>query len=213
MFNIFATQTVRFLRPFYPDILWHKPSAEKVAYITIDDGPTPECSGQLMDILDQYQAKASFFLVGEHVRAHPELAQEMLLRGHAIGNHSLSHPNAWQLPQAEMERELRQATDVIEKTLGQSIRYMRPPYGRFTPAMRAWCQANGQQLVMWDLLPADYMETVSEEDIAQHILRFMRKGSITVLHDNPKVFHKTPQALQMVLETLSGQGWTFAALS
>ncbi|MBL7979365.1 MAG: polysaccharide deacetylase family protein [Bacteroidetes Order II. Incertae sedis bacterium] len=212
MFNIFATQTVRFLPRFYPDILWHRPTKEKELYITIDDGPTTACTGKLAKILDKFDAKATFFLIGQNVAAEPSLVRDLKSAGHTLGQHSHSHPNAWQLPKEQMMAEMSKATRILEEVVDESVRWMRPPYGRFTPAMRKWCIENEQKLVMWDLLPADYMTTVSEKDISRHICQFVRPGSIVVLHDNPKVFHKTPEALYSVLATLSAEGWRFRAL-
>ncbi len=212
MFNIFATQTVRFLPRFYPDILWHVSTKEKVLYITIDDGPTASCTGVLAEILEKFNAKATFFLIGQNIESEPSLVRELMHAGHTLGQHSYSHPNAWQLPSIQMVEEMIRATKSLEEVTGERVKWMRPPYGRFTPTMRQWCVENQQKLVMWDILPADYMPSVSEEDISQHVCRYARKGSVVLLHDNPKVFHKTPEALRAILSKLKDEGWRFSAL-
>ena len=207
-----ATYLPRLMGRFYPDLLWRMPTRERVAYLTFDDGPTPALTLRLLELLDRFSAKASFFILGEQAVRHPDLLLEIVAQGHTIGNHTYSHPDAWYAPPPQVLAELNRTTALLEEMTGAPIRWMRPPYGRFTRSMRHWCQTHHQRLTMWDVMPGDFMPGITQQHIERLVLRTARPGSIIVLHDNPKAEHTLPAALETILETLSEQGWVFRAL-
>lgn len=130
-------------------------SARKLA-ITFDDGPNPAITPKLLDLLDRYQAKATFFLIGRFLRECPDLAKETVARGHAVGNHTESHRNLFKLGPAQVTVELRLCHNAIAKTLGAPAKWFRPPYGYRNPWVIPAAQALGCKTAMWTLLPGDW---------------------------------------------------------
>ena len=207
-----ATHGLRPVQDFFPDMLWRIDTSEPVAYLTFDDGPTLEMTTGLLDTLARYDARATFFLIGHHAERHPSLVRDLHDAGHAIGNHTFTHPNAWVTPQRNVRLQLSNTTMLLEDLTGAPVDVMRPPYGKFTGAMRTWCAERRQRMVMWDVMPGDFLDSATADRVARFVLRTVRPGSIIVLHDNPICQHVTPSALNTILETLSGEGWTFEAL-
>ena len=222
--DLLATYAARAAAPFFSDVLWngrrHVPSrvsphnveSRKVMYLTFDDGPHPEGTPQLLRTLEKYQIPASFFLQGNHAQEHPQLTRDVAQAGHAIGNHSYSHMDAWMNSFADFANELDQTTTLLEELLGQPLLWMRPPHGHFTKKIRGWCREHGQKLVMWDLMPADFVAWRTSVDIVASVDNHARRGSIVVLHDSDTSLRVTPAALEQMLPRLIDSGWQFAAL-
>lgn len=213
--TLFATHVPRWGARFFPDMLWRMPAPapdQRVAYLTFDDGPTSSMTPPLLDLLDRFGVRATFFLIGNQVERLPQLARAVADAGHQIGNHTYTHPDAWCTPTPVLLRELEQATAVIEDELATAVSWMRPPYGRFTRAMRDWCQVRRQRMTMWDVMPGDWLEGTTPEHVTERILSLIRPGSIIVLHDNPRAHDVTLAALEVVLERLVDEGWRFPCL-
>lgn len=211
MIPLLATRLARIVPGFFPDLLWRVSTAKKTLYLTFDDGPTSALTGKLLDVLSSYDARASFFLIGRHVKAFPELVRDIADAGHTVGNHTFSHPDPWNVSDSQMISELEQSSILLEDLTQKPVRWMRPPFGRFTPAMRYWCQIRRQRLTMWDVMPGDYLKGIDAFKVERHILQYARPGSIIVLHDNIKA-SDTPQLLRTLLRDLTSDGWRFAPL-
>ena len=207
-----ATYAGRWLAPFFPDVLWRVETRARVAYLTFDDGPTTELTRDLLDLLRRYDAQATFFLIGRHAKEHPRLVEAIDRAGHRIGNHSYSHPYPWSTPTSRVTAELDHTTKVLQEIIQRPIRCMRPPYGQLTPSMRQWCARHQQRMVLWDVMPGDFRRTTSADYLVRFVRRYIRPGSIIVLHDNPIVQPKTVKALQAILRSLDAEGWRFEAL-
>jgi peptidoglycan/xylan/chitin deacetylase (PgdA/CDA1 family) len=211
MIPLLATHVPRYLHRLFPDLLWRIPSDSRTLYFTFDDGPTPTLTGKILNVLDKYDAKASFFLIGQEASRHPDLVRAIQSAGHTIGNHTFSHPDAWHITKQSLATELKKTTEILEGLIQQPVRWMRPPYGRFTRHMRDWCQVEGQRLTMWDVMPGDYLPRITGSHVRTHVVRYARQGSIVVLHDNVKA-SDTPAALEYILNRLGSEGWNFDAL-
>jgi peptidoglycan/xylan/chitin deacetylase (PgdA/CDA1 family) len=167
-------------------------SPRKLA-ITFDDGPNPAITPRLLDLLDRYQARATFFLIGRYLRECPELALEISQRGHVIGNHTESHPNLfWKRP-AEIRVELRLTHSAIRNVLGVPPKWFRPPFGLRNPWLASEARELNMRVVMWTLLPGDWRAPSSEwlirrmQPIASRAQRALRHasgtGEVLCLHD------------------------------
>ena len=207
-----ATHVLRPFQRFFPDMLWRVDAAAPTAYLTFDDGPTTECTRPLLDILSEYNAQATHFLVGRHAEQHPDLVQAIVDEGHRVGNHTYSHPDPWTTPQEELSDELEKTTGILQDLTGSPVRALRPPYGHPTGFLRQWCAAQNQRMVMWDVMPGDYLQTATASRVSSFVINHIRPGSVIVLHDNPICEDVTPQALDTILDTLTNQGWQFDAL-
>ncbi len=169
-------------------------SARKLA-LTFDDGPNPAITPKLLDLLDCYNAKATFFVIGRYVRECPELVQETVARGHEVGNHTELHPNLLWLNPTKVRVELRLCHDAIRGALGAPPRWFRPPFGFRNPWVIPAARELGYRTVMWTLLPGDWREKSPEwliqrlQPIADHAKRSLgkpaaaRTGDVLCLHD------------------------------
>ena len=210
--QLVGTRVPRLASRHFPDILWRVSTSSRTVFLTFDDGPTRQMTAPLIDLLARYDVPASFFLLGCQARRHPGLVRAIAQAGHTIGNHTYNHPDAWRSPTTTVLRELEHTTGLLEDIARQPVRWMRPPYGRFTRAMRRWCQLRRQRCTMWDLGPGDYLPHVTSEAIVEHVERMVRPGSIIVLHDNPKAHAVTLPALKTLLKRMRDRGWQFGAL-
>ncbi len=158
-------------------------SPRKLA-ITFDDGPNPTITPRLLDLLDRYNAKATFFLIGRYVRECPELVKETVARGHLAGNHTETHPNLFRLTPREIRIELRLCHDAISHALGSPPKWFRPPFGMRNPWVVPAARELGYRTVMWTLIPGDWREKPAEwliprmQPIAGHAQRRLGKGSV-----------------------------------
>jgi len=207
-----ATHGTRPFQAYFPDMLWRTDTQSRVVHLTFDDGPTPEMTEDLLARLRAYDARATFFLIGDHAQDHPDLVEQIHRGGHRIGNHTFTHPDAWTTPTDALLRELSATTQTLEQITEAPVRVLRPPYGKFTRTMREWSAVQNQQIVMWDVMPGDYLQTATAEGVARFVVRHVRPGSIVVLHDNPICTDVTPAALDTILATLSREGWSFGRL-
>lgn len=200
-------------RFLFPDLLWRcSPSENKrTLYLTFDDGPTAAMTDPILRVLDRFDARATCFLIGAQAQDDPERVRRIRDAGHTIGNHSFTHPDPWHTPDAAFTRELERATEALQSITGQPVRHLRPPYGRFTRAMRRWGRKQGQRVVMWDVMPGDFLGIATQPSVERFVMHYARAGSVVVLHDNP-IAPMTPAALETVLRHFSERGWRFAGL-
>jgi peptidoglycan-N-acetylglucosamine deacetylase len=150
--------------------------------LTFDDGPNPAVTPALLDLLATHSFRATFFLIGAHVRAFPELAREIAQRGHTIGNHTDTHPALTLLSAQKIAAELDRCDEAIEQAVGVRPRWMRPPYGFRSPLLNGVVQRrHGAGVVMWSRLAADWKPQPAEK--VMHRLRRVGGGDIVLLHD------------------------------
>ena len=209
----FATHGLRLLAPLAPALCTRGParSGERIAYLTFDDGPTPQMTGRLLDVLDRHEARATHFLVGANAHRRPDLARALCEAGHTLGNHTWTHPDAWRTPAAQVSVELSRTTQRLEDLAQAPVRWMRPPYGHITPALLQWGKKSGQRCAMWDVMPGDFLRAATRRHLVRFVRRTIRPGSLIVLHDNLIAPH-TPAALDGLLHALTAEGWRFEAL-
>ena len=189
----------------YPGLLWQMPENEKVIYLTFDDGPTPGVTDRLLDNLEQYNAKATFFCTGRNVERAPELYQKIILYGHAVGNHTYSHLKGWKTPNREYFEDIELASHYIKSDL------YRPPYGRITRSQLAYLKKS-YKIIMWDVMSRDYNVKLSTPRVLDIVDKNLRPGSIIVFHDSLKSKEKIEYIIPVILEKFSSLGFTFASI-
>lgn len=193
------------LLSLFLEVKTHVPSSLNEVYLTFDDGPHPEITPWVLDVLDQYQAKATFFCLGKNVERFPAVYEQILEKGHSVGNHSYAHPNGWKTNTKAYIQDIDQASKIISSTL------FRPPYGKISLNQYNTLK-NKYSIVLWDVLSQDYDAKQSPEQIIDRVLKKTKSGSIIVFHDSEKAFPRLKQVLPDVLETLKGRGYRFNAL-
>lgn len=195
-------------RLLFPGALFReKPTDTKpgTVYITFDDGPEPKVTPRVLDTLDRYGIKATFFMVGENVSRHPMLFNEVVKRGHAIGNHTFHHVKGWKLGVKEYLKEIHEG----EKITGS--RLFRPPHGFLTPfQLRAVKRSH--KVVMFDIVTRDYDFHITAPEILLIVKKYVRDGSIIVFHDSIKSFPRMENALPEVLDWLIEKGYKFEVI-
>ncbi len=196
-----------------PEVRCRIPSQnERKVYLTFDDGPTSDGTTEILDVLAKHNIPATFFVVGSNAARHPQMVRELKAAGHAVGNHSFSHVDAWKTSPGLLEHDLSRATDTLSSLLGSSPRWMRPPYGRLTPTMVNWSRRHRQQILLWDVMPPDFEQGVSPQKIVRKMTRGLRPGSVICLHDNAASRRVTPAALRFALPRMIDAGWQFATV-
>ncbi len=181
---------------------WSVKGKKDTVYLTFDDGPIPEATPDVLDILDKYNIKATFFCVGHNVYKNPEVYQQILERGHKTANHSYNHMNGW-------KSSFREYIDNVEKCAEfvDSVLY-RPAYGRITPR-QSWVLRKKYEIIMWTVLSGDFRAGVTKEQCLENALNIDGKGSIVIFHDSIKAREKVMWALPRFIEECVQRGYRF----
>lgn len=191
---------------------WRKKvNGGKKIFLTFDDGPVPEVTSFVLSVLEKYNAKATFFCVGDNVRKYPDILQEVVGAGHSPGNHTFHHLNGWNTEKDPYLQNVEDCGREIQQLTGRSPHLFRPPYGRIRSEQSALLRKSFE-IVMWDVLTGDFDKTLSREECLQKSIRYTKNGSVVVFHDNPKAFHNLSYVLPRYLEHFSARGFTFHAL-
>lgn len=183
----------------------HEPGHQHAVYLTFDDGPIPEVTPWVLDVLDRYGIKATFFMVGDNVRKHPDVYEEVVRRGHRIGNHTMHHVSGFRLTRRSYLRDVAEARQYIDSDL------FRPPHGWLRPR-QTWALHEQFRVVMFDLVTRDYSKWLRPQDVVRNVKLFARDGSVIVFHDSLKSWPRLQEALPQALEWLLEQGYEFRLL-
>lgn len=202
---MYIIKTPKFIRSVFPNFIWKMPTDQKEVFFTFDDGPIPEVTHGVLDTLAEYDAKASFFCVGQNVAKYPEIFQAIQDQGHSVGNHTNNHLNGWETENLQYFHNVRHCAREMETPL------FRPPYGKLKPKQAQFLQRH-YQIVMWDVLSGDFDQTISKKQCYKNIIKNVEPGSIIVLHDSLKAQDRMEYALRKTLDELSSQGYTFSNL-
>jgi peptidoglycan/xylan/chitin deacetylase (PgdA/CDA1 family) len=195
-----------FVRKFFPSALWKVDSESKDVYLTFDDGPTPKVTREVLDLLSQYNAKATFFCLGNKVEKFPEVYQDLLESGHQIGNHSYSHYLGLKTKNKKYFEDIKIASKVINSSL------FRPPYGKMKLSQYLFLKSR-YKIVLWDLIPGDYKEGMTASKLVSNIIDNVSSGSIIVLHDSDKCAKVMLSALPVILKELDKKGYSFQSIN
>lgn len=196
------------LKWLYPTLTWHKTRKEKCVYLTFDDGPIPLVTPYVLNTLKKFNCKATFFCIGENIHKHPSIFADVQAEGHIVANHTYNHLKGWK---SSNEAYLNNIKQCVELT---GSRLFRPPYGRIKKSQISLIrkQFPETEIIMWDVLSADFDETISVEQCIKNVLKNTKNGSIIVFHDSQKAFGRLEHALPSILESLLNQGFEFKTL-
>lgn len=198
---MYLVKTPNFIRKIYPNnIVWDIPSANSI-FLTFDDGPHPTITPIVLNMLKEYNTKATFFCVGDNVVKYPNIFTQIITDGHAIGNHTFNHLNGWFTPNKIYIENVNNATQYIQSRL------FRPPYGRLKIQQAKQLHQQGFKIIMWSLLSGDFDTQLSPKQCWRNIKKNIFPGSIIVFHDSEKSFNRLQYALSCTLEFCKQQGW------
>ncbi|MDX1762208.1 MAG: polysaccharide deacetylase family protein [Christiangramia sp.] len=198
----------------------------KAIYLTFDDGPVPEVTPWVLEELARFNAKASFFCIGDNVKKYPEIFRKVIKEGHCIGNHTFNHLNGWNYSTSNYIENTRQAEEIMvtssEVNRNENSKFsenktpvyqlFRPPYGRIRNSQARSLKKQGYKLVMWDVISGDYDQEFSAEKCFQNVIDNAESGSTIVLHDSQKAFQNLSVILPKILEYYKNKGLEFRSL-
>jgi len=213
---MFIEQPARFLRWIYPHAVWRMDSSVKAVYLTFDDGPIPEATPFVLDVLARYGIKATFFMVGDNVRKHPDVFRQVVEAGHRIGNHTFNHIGGLRWLSKNYLKNTEKAQEIIERNLHSAeaaernaVHLFRPPHGWMRTDQYRTIRRQGDQIIMWDLVTRDYSRRLNAEQVLANVKRYARNGSIITFHDSLRSIDKLKLILPEALEWLIAEGYDF----
>ena len=189
----------------YPGLTWNMPGAQKLLYLTFDDGPTPQVTDKILDVLLEFRARATFFCIGRNAERHSALMNRIREAGHALGNHTYSHLKGWYTPDREYFADIELAGRFIPSRL------FRPAYGMITPRQVKYLQKI-YRIVLWDIMSFDFHPGTSKEKCLDNVIRHAQPGSVVIFHDSVKASEKVLFALPGVLAYFMKLGFSFESL-
>jgi peptidoglycan/xylan/chitin deacetylase (PgdA/CDA1 family) len=193
------------LKKIYQNCIWSVPTTEKVLYLTFDDGPIPEVTPWVLEQLKKYQARATFFCIGENVKKHPEIYKMVQAAGHTIGNHTYNHRNGWKVSDEHYIKNIGKCSKFVDSKL------FRPPYGKIKHSQYKVVQDN-YSIIMWNVLSGDFDPDTSPRECLENSVKYTEKGSIIVFHDSLKASVNLYHVLPVFLRYFSQRGYRFEAL-
>ena len=209
MIKFYWIKTNLLIKKIFRHYVWDIPNTENKIYLTFDDGPTPEITEWVLQELQKYNAKATFFCIGNNIEKYPEIFSKVITEGHSIGNHTFSHLNGWKTSTKEY---LENAKLCGESISNLKSKLFRPPYGKIKASQSKKLRQLGYKIIMWDVLSADYDNSISAAKCLKNVSNNVTAGSIIVFHDSVKAFPNLEYTLPKALKILSERGFVFEAI-
>jgi len=200
--SFYLTKIPDIVKPLASDLIWNLSPQTQTLYLTFDDGPVVGVTDWVLEILDRYNAKATFFCVGENVERNPELFEQIIKQGHSVANHSYNHLNGWKTSNFTYYRNVLKADELIGSKL------FRPPYGKIT-RQQVKSLKKKYKIIMWDVLSGDFDENLKSESCIKNVIKASKSGSIIVFHDSEKSKSNLMETLPEILRHYTVKGYSF----
>lgn len=212
--KLYWIKTHWIVKKLFHNYIWDVSNKKKTVYLTFDDGPIPGVTPWVINQLEKYNVKATFFCIGDNIYKHPELFEELITDGHSIGNHTFNHLDAWKTQKFEYLYNIKKCEEIIflnSKTANKS-KIFRPPYGKIKRSQSKAIRNLGYKIVMWDILSADFDQKISKEECLANVLLNIESGSIIVFHDSIKAFRNLEYVLPRTLDYLKNNNYNCKVL-
>ena len=196
--------TPKFIQALFPSLIWRKETNNKEIWLTFDDGPDPEVTPWILNVLKQEDVKATFFLVGEQIEEFPELVGAIIKEGHIIANHSYSHINGWLCNKEKYLSDVEKCQKFMPNN-----QLFRPPYGKINNTQIKLLKEK-YKIILWDVLGWDFQQNTTPEKVKKNILKNTSPGSIIVLHNNQQSFKNLQPILAETIQILKEKGFSFS---
>jgi peptidoglycan/xylan/chitin deacetylase (PgdA/CDA1 family) len=208
-------KTHRFIKKLFSRYVWDIPNNNKTVYLTFDDGPTPEVTEWVLDVLKQYEVQGTFFCIGNNINNNPAIFRKVIEGGHTVANHTYNHLNGWKNDNKTYFDNIEATEKAIEANGGKEVfkKLFRPPYGKIKGSQAAEVRRLGYRIIMWDVLSADFDRTITPEQCLQNVIKNTREGSVIIFHDSVKAFPNVEYALPRAIEYLKEKGFKFEAIA
>lgn len=208
---MYLHKTPFWIRNFFTSYTWKKNCEAKNIYLTFDDGPIPGVTDFVLEQLLLYNAKATFFCVGDNVARYPEIFKRVLADGHRIGNHTFNHLNGWKSVDSHYYNNVLKCQEALEKhTDNQILNLFRPPYGKIKASQLKLLK--NFEIVMWDVLSGDFDRSIDPEDCLNKTIKATENGSIIIFHDSLKAEENIRYVLPKYLSHFFDAGYKFLTL-
>jgi peptidoglycan-N-acetylglucosamine deacetylase len=195
------------IKRMFSNYVWNIPNNENKVYLTFDDGPTPEITEWTLAQLKSYNAKATFFCIGDNVRKFPEIYQRISYEGHSTGNHTYNHLNGWKTSTNDYIDNAKSYQTEHSKLNAEHCQLFRPPYGKIKPSQSKNLRNLGYKIIMWDVISYDFDGKTVPEKCLDNVLKNVQSGSIIVFHDSKKAFNNLEYTLPRTLKFLKKNGF------
>ena len=211
--NFYWIKTNRFIKKIFSKYIWDIHNSENKIYLSFDDGPTPEITEWVLEELKKYNAKATFFCIGNNIEKHPEIFAKVANEGHSIGNHTFNHLNGWKTSTKEYLENVNLCESSIlnlkSTILNLQPKLFRPPYGKIKLSQSKKLGQLSYKIIMWDVLSADFDTSISKEKCLDNVIKNTKSGSIIVFHDSVKAFPNLEYSLPKALKYWAAKGFIF----
>lgn len=205
----FFVKTNWLIRKVFPNYIWKIQTNEKKVFLTFDDGPTPEITEWVLAQLNKYNAKATFFCIGDNIKKHPEIFQKTISENHSIGNHTFNHLNGWKTNTKDYIENVNLCNSEINNLQSTICNLFRPPYGKIKFLQAKKLIQKNYKIIMWDIISYDFDNNVSKKKCLENVLYNVVPGSIIVFHDSKKAWQNLEYVLPKTLEFLKNKGYSF----
>lgn len=207
-------KTSTLIKKLFSGYVWDIPNSEKKIYLTFDDGPTPEVTDWVLQLLKKYSAAATFFCIGKNILENPELFKKVITEGHKIGNHTNNHLNGWKTSSPNYIENFDTCASIIASLNQYDVKtkLFRPPYGKIKRSQAKAVKAKGYEIIMWDVLSADFDQSISKEKCLHNVISNMKPGSIIVFHDSVKAYANLQYVLPKTLEFIEQNQYKYGLL-
>lgn len=217
--SFYWTKTNAIIKKIFHNYIWDIPNDINKVYLTFDDGPTPEITPWTLAQLKRYNAKATFFCIGDNILKYPEIFHQIIQEGHAIGNHTFNHLNGWKTSKQDYFENVSLCEQQIQKSKINNLtrgsanwqsksKIFRPPYGKIKKSQSTILRKLGFKIIMWDVLSADFDTKITPEKCLDNVISNVKSGSIIVFHDSKKSFKNLEYALPKTLAFLKEKGFS-----
>lgn len=194
-----------FITSLFKDAVWRFSETEKVVYLTFDDGPIPELTPWVLDLLRKEDIRATFFCVGENVMKYPEVYRQILNDGHSVGNHTYNHWQGLKKSNQEYFSNIEKAGMYIDSDL------FRPPHGWLKTSQYNYLKKQFR-IIMWDLISCDYDDRIQPKKVFRNITDYVRSGSVITFHDSLKAKRNLTETLLPSIRWMKEQGYQFETI-
>jgi peptidoglycan/xylan/chitin deacetylase (PgdA/CDA1 family) len=214
--KLYWVKTAQCIKRFFSGFVWDMPHTGKTVYLTFDDGPNPEVTPWVLDLLKEHNIKATFFCIGDNIRKHPGFVYQIVTAGHVVGNHTYNHLNGWKTGETSYISNFLKCQAMIYRSTPhhmEPVKLFRPPYGKIKSAQAKAIRKLGYKIIMWDVLSADFDQAITPQKCLSNVVDNVRPGSIIIFHDSIKASVNLRYALPAAITRLKEEGYTFGILA
>jgi peptidoglycan/xylan/chitin deacetylase (PgdA/CDA1 family) len=212
----YLIKTPSLIKFLFRNWIWSYSKKEKNLYLTFDDGPTPEITEWVLTLLKKYQAKATFFCIGKNLEQHPHIVQKIIDDGHSIGNHTYNHLKGTKTNIDTYTQNIVLTEGILKKFFDPkktNPKLFRPPYGKLSLKQAKKIRELGLKIIMWDVLSADFDNTIPKILCLNNVIKHSDNGSIIVFHDSLKAAEKVKYVLPKILDYYTVKGYKFKRIA